>query len=95
MYVIIMEGPGAEKTQIVIPGCSMSRNEPLFAPHRHGKALKSGGKLYVQGFQYCKEKEYSYSGMEAITWLAGNTADLILLDYEMPITTGPQVLQMI
>jgi CheY-like chemotaxis protein len=35
------------------------------------------------------------SGMEAITWLAGNTADLILLDYEMPITTGPQVLQMI
>lgn len=35
------------------------------------------------------------SGMEAITWLAGNTADLILLDYEMPITPGPQVLQMI
>ena len=35
------------------------------------------------------------SGMEAITWLAKNHADLILLDYEMPITTGPQVLEMI
>ncbi|MEE3496482.1 MAG: response regulator [Butyrivibrio sp.] len=35
------------------------------------------------------------SGMEAITWLAGNTPNLILLDYEMPITPGPQVLQMI
>ncbi|MBR4530130.1 MAG: response regulator [Lachnospiraceae bacterium] len=35
------------------------------------------------------------SGMQAITWLATNHADLILLDYEMPITPGPQVLQMI
>lgn len=35
------------------------------------------------------------SGMQAITWLAKNKADLILLDYEMPITTGPQVLEMI
>ncbi len=35
------------------------------------------------------------SGMEAITWLAKNRADLILLDYEMPITDGPQVLEMI
>ncbi len=35
------------------------------------------------------------SGMEAITWLANNKADLILLDYEMPITSGPQVLEMI
>lgn len=35
------------------------------------------------------------SGVEAITWLAKNHADLILLDYEMPITSGPQVLEMI
>lgn len=35
------------------------------------------------------------SGMRAITWLAKNKADLILLDYEMPITSGPQVLEMI
>lgn len=35
------------------------------------------------------------SGMQAITYLAQNKPDLILLDYEMPVTTGPQVLEMI
>lgn len=35
------------------------------------------------------------SGMRAIKWLASNAVDLILLDYEMPVTTGPQVLEML
>ncbi|MCR5501495.1 MAG: response regulator [Lachnospiraceae bacterium] len=35
------------------------------------------------------------SGLQAITWLARNHADLILLDYEMPVTSGPQVLEML
>ena len=35
------------------------------------------------------------SALQTITWLAKNHADLILLDYEMPITSGPQVLEMI
>lgn len=35
------------------------------------------------------------SGMQAIKWLGKNHTDLILLDYEMPVTTGPQVLEML
>lgn len=45
--------------------------------------------------------DYSYrvtivtSGTQALMYLADNKPDLILLDYEMPVTSGPQVLQMI
>ncbi|MBR0043437.1 MAG: response regulator, partial [Synergistaceae bacterium] len=35
------------------------------------------------------------SGMNAITVLAKNHVDLILLDFEMPVVTGPKVLEMI
>ena len=35
------------------------------------------------------------NGVQAISFLARNKADLVLLDYEMPIANGPQVLQML
>ena len=35
------------------------------------------------------------SGLRAIKWLGSNSVDLILLDYEMPVTDGPQVLEML
>ena len=35
------------------------------------------------------------SGASAITFLTKNEVDLILLDYEMPVVSGPQVLEMI
>jgi CheY-like chemotaxis protein len=35
------------------------------------------------------------SGMQAITYIATHTPDLILLDYDMPITPGSQILEMI
>ncbi|MCR5669215.1 MAG: response regulator [Lachnospiraceae bacterium] len=35
------------------------------------------------------------SGLQALRWLGKNQADLILLDYEMPVTSGPQVLEML
>ncbi len=49
-------------------------------------------KLWLSG----KYKVYmANSGMNAITLLAKNRVDLILLDYEMPVANGPQVLKMI
>lgn len=35
------------------------------------------------------------NGVQAISFLARNKTDLVLLDYEMPIANGPQVLQML
>ncbi len=35
------------------------------------------------------------SGTQAIAWLAKNRADLILLDYDMPVLDGPKVLEML
>ncbi len=34
------------------------------------------------------------SGMQAISWLANNKADLILMDYEMPVMNGPKIMEM-
>lgn len=35
------------------------------------------------------------SGRQALDWLKDNTADLILLDYELPVMPGPQILEKI
>ena len=35
------------------------------------------------------------SGMQAILWLARNSVDLILLDYNMPIVSGPLLFEML
>lgn len=35
------------------------------------------------------------SGLQAIKYLGKNKVDLILLDHEMPVTSGPQVLEML
>jgi CheY-like chemotaxis protein len=35
------------------------------------------------------------SGLQGIKWLGSNKADLVLLDFEMPVTNGPKVLEML
>ncbi len=35
------------------------------------------------------------SGLQAITWIAKNQVDLILLDYEMPVADGASILEML
>ena len=48
--------------------------------------------------EWLKEKykiTMANSGLQAIKWLGKNKVDLILLDHEMPVTSGPQVLEML
>ena len=49
-------------------------------------------------YEWLKESYHvgmASNGVQAISYLAKTHADLILLDYEMPIANGPQVLSML
>ncbi len=49
-------------------------------------------------YEWLKESYHvgmASNGVQAISYLARNKADLVLLDYEMPIANGPQVLEML
>ncbi|MCR5520462.1 MAG: response regulator [Lachnospiraceae bacterium] len=49
-------------------------------------------------FEWLKDEYHvgmAASGVQAISYLTKNKADLVLLDYEMPVANGPQVLQML
>ena len=49
-------------------------------------------------YEWLKDKYHvgmAANGVQAISYLGRNKVDLILLDYEMPIANGPQVLSML
>ena len=49
-------------------------------------------------FEWLKEDYHvgmASNGVQAISYLSKNHADLVLLDYEMPVANGPQVLSML
>ncbi len=49
-------------------------------------------------YEWLKNKYHvgmATSGVQAISWLARNKADLVLMDYEMPVVNGPQVYEML
>ena len=54
---------------------------------------------FLRMMQNCLGTHYKVaaasSGMKAIEYLANHTVDLILLDHDMPVTSGPQVLEML
>ncbi len=52
-------------------------------------------KMVREWIKYKYRTDIVTAGMQAITFLLKNKVDLILLDYEMPVVDGPQVLQML
>lgn len=49
-------------------------------------------------YDWLKDKYHvgmATSGVQAIKYIAKNPVDLVLLDYEMPVANGPQVLEML
>lgn len=52
-------------------------------------------KMMSEWFSMKYNVTVSKSGMQAISFITKHKPDLILLDYDMPITPGPQVMEMI
>ena len=79
----------------------------LTALYKGEKELTLGKRLllvdddttFLRMMQNCLGTNYKVaaasSGMKAIEYLANHTVDLILLDHDMPVTSGPQVLEML
>ena len=74
-------------------------NEKEIEERKKSILLVDDDASYIQLLHEWLKAEYrvgmAKSGMQAITWLARNNVDHILLDYEMPVTSGLQVFEML
>ena len=52
-------------------------------------------KMVNEGLKDDFKVTMTISGGQALDWLKENKADLILLDYELPVMPGPQILEKI
>lgn len=68
-------------------------------PRQKSLLLVDDDPTFLKVMKNWLDKDYSVtivtSGTQALMYLADHKPDLILLDYEMPVTSGPQVLEMI
>ncbi len=75
------------------------RKENLNRKKQHHILLVDDDITFLQMMQEWLGSRYQVtaarSGMQAISYIAGHTSDLILLDYDMPVTSGPQILEML
>lgn len=75
------------------------KSEDVVELHKKSILVVDDDASYVQLLREWLKDDYrvgmARSGVQAITWLARNNVDLILLDYEMPVTNGLQVLEML
>ena len=69
------------------------------APEKHSILLCDDDIMFLRMMQDRLSSKYSVtsvkSGVQAISYISRRKPDLILLDYEMPVTSGPQVMEMI
>ncbi len=73
--------------------------EQIFDPPKKSILIVDDDATYIGLIRDWLREKYkvsmAISGLQAISLLATTHVDLILLDYEMPITSGPQVLEML
>ena len=87
------------ETKVLIDG--LKKLSDIGEESKNGKMilLIDDDLIYLKTMQEWLSSKYNAvitkSGIQAMSYLSKHTPDLILLDYEMPITSGPQVMQMI
>lgn len=83
----------------MVEGLKGMAEENAFAPVKKHILVVDDSGTFLRTIKSWLDPYYKVSmvnsGMNAITFLAKHKPDLILLDYEMPVCSGPQVLSMI